>query len=102
MSRSKTIAAISLLITTAACVSSEVDPRCTINAPNSRYRAKLAQTVNGSDLWQTYFDLMLPVKEGATRSETRPGAASPWTSGSISPKRSAGWRAAAWRCGSRP
>lgn len=65
MSESKTIAAISLLVTAVACVSSEVDPRCSINAPSSGYRAKLARSVNGSKLWQTYFDLMMPVKEGA-------------------------------------
>lgn len=65
MSKSKTIAVIALLVTAFACVSSEVDPRCSINAPNARYRAKLARSMNGSKLWQTYFDLMMPVKEGA-------------------------------------
>jgi hypothetical protein len=65
MSKPKTLAAIFLLAFSAACVSSEVDPRCSINAPNARYRAKLARSVNGSKLWQTYFDLMMPVKEGA-------------------------------------
>ncbi len=38
-----------------ACISSEIDPRCTINAPDS-YRDIVAQCVNASEFWQTYFD----------------------------------------------
>lgn len=38
-----------------ACISSEVDPRCTIAAPDS-YRDIVAQCVNASEFWQTYFD----------------------------------------------
>ena len=65
MSKWKTVVALSVLLSGVACASSKVDPRCSINAPNARYRAKLARSVNGSKLWQTYFDLMMPSKEGA-------------------------------------
>jgi alkylhydroperoxidase/carboxymuconolactone decarboxylase family protein YurZ len=54
-----------LLVTGSACVSSKVDPRCSIQAPSGSYRAKLAQSVNGSKFWQTYFNLAAPIKEGA-------------------------------------
>lgn len=57
--------AVSVLGSGVSCVSSEVDPRCTVEAPNQRYQDQLAQSINRSKLWQTYFDLMMPVKEGA-------------------------------------
>lgn len=42
------------------CTSSRADSRCTITAPNENYRAKLAKSVNGSELWQSYFKKMDP------------------------------------------
>jgi hypothetical protein len=44
---------------TACSPSSEVDPRCTIEA-EGRHSKKLTQTVNASKLWGKYFDVMDP------------------------------------------
>lgn len=37
------------------CISSEVDPRCTITCP-AEYQPTVAQCVNASEFWQAYFD----------------------------------------------
>ena len=37
------------------CISSEVDPRCTITSP-PEYQPTVAQCVNASECWQAYFD----------------------------------------------
>ena len=37
------------------CISSEVDPRCTITSP-PEYQPTVAQCVNASEFWQAYFD----------------------------------------------
>jgi hypothetical protein len=47
----------------AGCVSSEVDPRCRIEAPGN-YRARRARHVNGSKLWSAYFETMAPRSGG--------------------------------------
>lgn len=44
--------------------SSEVDPRCSIDAV-SRHRDQIAKSINGSKLWRAYFDHLQPSKEGA-------------------------------------
>jgi hypothetical protein len=42
------------ICTVTACLpSSAVDPRCSIDA-DGRHHTKLAQTINGSKLWQKY------------------------------------------------
>jgi hypothetical protein len=57
------LALVAVLAGMACFPSSEVDPRCVIEA-DGRHHAKLAQTINSSKLWQTYFDVIDP---GATR-----------------------------------
>lgn len=44
-----------LLFVTFGCISSKVDPRCTITAP-PEYRPIVAQCINASEFWQAYFD----------------------------------------------
>jgi hypothetical protein len=53
------LALVAVLAGMACFPSSEVDPRCAIEA-DGRHHAKLAQTINGSKLWQTYFDVIDP------------------------------------------
>lgn len=66
MPRAKAVAsAVLLTIGLVGCVSSAVDPRCTIHAPNDDYRGRLAKAVNGSKLWQAYFDHVSPDKASA-------------------------------------
>lgn len=50
---------VAVLVSTACVPSSAVDPRCVIDA-EGRHHDKLAQLVNGSELWQTYFDVIDP------------------------------------------
>jgi hypothetical protein len=48
------------ICTVTACLpSSAVDPRCSIDA-DGRHHTKLAQTINGSKLWQKYFEVIDP------------------------------------------
>lgn len=58
----KTLLLTSLLLAPGilACTSRAVDPRCEIHAPNQKYVGRLAQSINGSDLWQAYFDHVAP------------------------------------------
>ena len=53
------------LVAMAACTSKEVDPRCRISAPSAAHRGRLAQHINGSELWQAYLDYLSPVREGS-------------------------------------
>jgi hypothetical protein len=55
----RVMALVGVLAVMACFPSSEVDPRCTIEA-DGRHHDKLAQTINGSKLWQTYFDVIDP------------------------------------------
>ena len=50
-----------MALAAAACVSSSVDPRSAIVAP-PEYVATLARSVNGSALWQAYFEQLAPSK----------------------------------------
>jgi len=50
----KLLSAVPLLIGLLGCVSSEVDPRCGIEAPDP-YRARVARQVNGSKLWRASY-----------------------------------------------
>jgi hypothetical protein len=61
----KFLVAFPLLIGLLGCVSSEVDPRCRIEAPDP-YRARVARHVNGSKLWRAYFETMAPSSRGPT------------------------------------
>ena len=53
------------LVAMAGCTSKEVDPRCRISAPSASHRGRLAQHINGSELWQAYLDYLSPVPEGS-------------------------------------
>ena len=44
-----------LLIASLGCISSKVDPRCTITSP-PEYRDTVARCINASQFWQAYFD----------------------------------------------
>ena len=52
-------------LSTSACTSKKLDPRCTLDAPYE-YQGQIAQFINGSNLWQAFLDYLSPVKEGAT------------------------------------
>ena len=52
------------LLSTSACTSKKLDPRCTLDAPYE-YQGQIAQFINGSNLWQAVLDYLAPVKEGA-------------------------------------
>ncbi len=52
------------LLSTSACTSKKLDPRCRLAAPYE-YRDQIAQFINGSNLWQAFLDYLSPVKEGA-------------------------------------
>ena len=52
------------LLSTSACTSDKLDPRCRRAAPYE-YRGQIAQFINGSPLWQAFLDYLSPVKEGA-------------------------------------
>ena len=47
--------AATLFVAGFGCISSEVDPRCTITSP-PEYQPTVAQCVNASEFWQAYFD----------------------------------------------
>ena len=55
MSDSRRWSLVLLLVVSFGCISSEVDPRCTISSP-PEYRGTVAQCVNASQFWQAYFD----------------------------------------------
>lgn len=57
MSRFRRWSVVSLLVVSFGCISSEVDPRCTITSP-PEYRGTVAQCVNASQFWQSYFDVL--------------------------------------------
>lgn len=59
----KLLFAFPFLIGLLGCVSSKVDPRCRIEAPDP-YRGRVAQHVNGSKLWRAYFETMAPSAGG--------------------------------------
>jgi hypothetical protein len=61
----KLLFALPLLIGLLGCISSEVDPRCRIEAPDP-YRGRVAQHVNGSKLWRAYFETLAPSSSGPT------------------------------------
>ena len=50
---------VALLLVAGCSASSEPDPRCVIDA-DGRHHKKLAQTVNASKLWQSYFQTIDP------------------------------------------
>ena len=52
------------LLSTSACTSDKLDPRCRLAAPYE-YRGQIAQFINGSPLWGAFLDYLSPVKEGA-------------------------------------
>jgi hypothetical protein len=51
------------LLLNLACTSKELDPRIVLDAPY-QHQEKIAQSINGSDLWQAYLDYLSP--DGAT------------------------------------
>jgi hypothetical protein len=64
------LAIVGMLVAIVALVgceaSSAVDPRCRIEA-EGRHRAEIAKLVNGSDLWQAFFDELQPEPVGSTQ-----------------------------------
>ncbi len=62
--RSHALATVLCGVGLAGCVSSTPDPRCRIEAP-PEYVGTLAKSVNGSKLWQAYFDGVSPSTAGA-------------------------------------
>lgn len=56
--RRRPLLAAILLVTGFGCISSEVDPRCTIstNTASREYQAIVAQCINASPFWKAYFD----------------------------------------------
>lgn len=51
------------LLSSLACTSKELDPRVSLDAPYEQ-QERVAQHINGSDLWQAYLDYLSP--DGAT------------------------------------
>ncbi len=52
------------LLPALSCTSKKLDPRCRVAAPYE-HREKIAQFINGSNLWGAYLDYLSPAKEGA-------------------------------------
>ena len=48
------------VLTLSGCTSTRVDPRVSIEAPNEEYRGRLAQSINGSELWTAYLEHVAP------------------------------------------
>ena len=55
--------AATLFVVGFGCISSEVDPRCTITSP-PEYQPTVARCVNASEFWQAYFDEMAKTTAG--------------------------------------
>jgi len=58
------LGALVAAVTLGGCTSSEPDPRCRIEATGGQ-RDEIAKSVNGSTLWQAYFDHKRPARSGA-------------------------------------
>ena len=63
MSRFRWWSLLLFVIASLGCVSSEVDPRCTITSPRE-YRDTVAQCINASPFWQAYFDELESTSRG--------------------------------------
>ena len=53
------------LLSSMACTSKELDPRIALDAPYE-HQDRIAQFINGSNLWEAYLDYLSPVKDGAS------------------------------------
>ena len=53
------------LLSSSACTSKKLDPRINLDAPYE-HQERIAQFINGSNLWEAYLDYLSTAKEGAS------------------------------------
>jgi hypothetical protein len=53
------------LLSSSACTSKKLDPRINLDAPYE-HQERIAQFINGSNLWEAYLDYLSPAKKGAS------------------------------------